>query len=218
MSPAIEPKRPYTKPRVTIPEKESIGRTGIKYTTSAGDFYARHLTPEQIAIITHLKEKGLRVEDLFLVSKVGENQRYTINRGDERPLPEVLLENRNNPKVVQHLFNSIINFVVTMHNEGIYFNHPRFENFTVDKKGNVRIIDFKFAKYVSNANLNPEEYFNKFISDFGFLHDSLKYYKFDVRTQYNFFRVLINKYNVPKAYKEELLNKIVTFFINRNKK
>jgi len=207
--PVIEPKKTYVKPKVVVHEKESIMRSGVRYTTSAGRFYARTLTLEQIEIMHKLALNGVDVEKIFLVSKKSGDKKYVLLSDAGEDLLNFIVKNRDNKELINKLLLAVINLVATLQNNHLAFSHPHFHNFVVDSKGVVRIIDFKLIQKIPEQFLLEHDYFTTYRLEFEYLYRSLNSFGFSQKSKLEFFRELIKRLNIGDKDKTELLANIV---------
>ena len=208
MSPIIEPKRAYTKPRVNVQDRNRIRKSGIVYNIPKGKFYGRYISEDQIRILEELTKKGLPVEELFLISKANPRRgtKFTISLDHGVSLYDSIIKNRDNPKLILKYLDDVKNIVATMHNNGISFGHAHFNNFVVDSTGKVRIIDFKEASRTLHY-LEPSTVLDSFYLDYLNMDGSLCQLGFtNAGFRLNFFNDIISKYNMPDGLKKEFLD------------
>lgn len=149
--------------RGQIDAAEMIHRN-LRDAAHQSNFFMKTVSKRTRRIRERLKAAGVRVEEPMEIDL--KNGKELFARGENMPL---LLSHygigRSPLHDCRYAIAQIIRMIVRMHAAGIVHGHPHINNFVVDKKGRVTMIDLGMARYYARQPRNAKEFIRRYAID-----------------------------------------------------
>ncbi|QQR92916.1 MAG: phosphotransferase [Candidatus Iainarchaeum archaeon] len=128
------------------------------------DYFMKTVPPRTRLIRERLKKAGIRVEEPMMDLKDGKE---LFARGENAPLLISQYGIGHSPlRDCRRAIAQMIRMITRMHAAGVVHGHPHINNFMVDKKGRLTMIDLGMAKYYARQPRNIQEFKKRYGDDF----------------------------------------------------